>query len=139
MDTQQIRRVNLRKLVSEYDGMNSLARALGLARGAYISQLLSEPATRTISEKTARAWEEKLGKPKGWMDGVADTTAARPAVDAALLAQTIAAVDGALKGAKVSLAPAQFADLVALGYTDAISSGRVDANRIGMIVSLIRR
>ena len=56
-DINEVRRSNLRRLVEENEGMNNLARRLGLTKGAYISQLLTDPPVRTISEKSARKWE----------------------------------------------------------------------------------
>lgn len=139
MDTQQIRRMNLRRLVAEHEGMNSLARALGLTKGAYISQLLTEPPVRTVSEKTARAWEKKLGLPEGWMDGAAQSTPAATTIDSTILAQVLTEVSEALRSARVALTPAQTAELVAMQYSDAHAAGRVDVSRVKAIVGLLRR
>jgi hypothetical protein len=139
-DTQETRRRNLRRLVSEHGGMNKLAARLGLSKGAYISQLLTDPPVRTISEKTCRKFEVALGLSTGWMDGQPRPygTGKAPALDTALLAQTIAAVTDVLKLAGVTLPPARFADLVALQYEDALPTGRVDKGRIGAIVGLLK-
>jgi len=64
---QDIRRGNLRALVERYGGQGALARKLGLKKGAFISQVLSTPPVRPISEKTAAKWEKKLELPDGWM------------------------------------------------------------------------
>lgn len=69
------RRKNLRRL-SEDMGQEELAHRLGCS-GSYVSQLIT--ATRPITEKTARKYEARLGKPPGWLDidhGALDTAAA---------------------------------------------------------------
>lgn len=98
---QDVRRSNLRRLVSEYEGMTNLAHKLGLTKGAYISQLLTDPPVRSVSEKTARKWEAQLKLPEGWLDGQPKAQGAPPPVNVALLAQSMAAVDegGPLAGA----------------------------------------
>ena len=139
-DIQEIRRTNLRRLVSEHEGMNALAKKLGLSKGAYISQLLTNPPVRSISEKTCRKWEAALGLSPGWMDGQSRAYGAKTGpIDSGLLSQAIAAVTEALKDAGVELPPGRFADLVALQYSDALPSGKVDIARLQTIVGLLRR
>lgn len=138
MDMNQVRRMNLRRLVSEHEGMNKLAQKLGLTRGAYISQLLMDPPVRDLSEKTVRKWERKLNLPTGWFDG-AKAPQATPAVDGGLLTQCLTEVTASLKAAKIDLAPAQLAELVTMQYTDAAATGRVDTTRLNTIIGLIKR
>jgi hypothetical protein len=139
-DTQEVRRRNLRRLVSEHEGMNNLAHKLGLTKGAYISQLLTDPPVRTISEKTARKWEKALMLPEGWLDGQPKsyTTAPPAALNTSLLAEVITAASEALKAVKVCLPPARFSDLVSMAYTDAIASGHVNTARLDTIVGLLK-
>ena len=54
MDTNEVRRQNLRRLVGEHEGMGKLSAKLGLTKSAYLSQFLMDNPARTISEKTAR-------------------------------------------------------------------------------------
>lgn len=138
-DIKEVRRQQLRRLVSEHEGMNSLARKLGLAKGAYISQLLTNPPTRDISEKTARKWEKMLRLSDGWLDGVGAAPVNGSALNSELLAQVLAAVTDALKDAKVTLAPKQLAELVTMQYADALSAGRLDTSRIHLVVGLLKR
>ena len=139
-DIQEIRRQHLRTLVSEHEGMNSLARRLGLTKGAYISQLLTTPPVRVISEKTARKWEKQLRLPEGWLDGAAGAPPlGGGALNSELLAQVLGGVMAALKVAKVSLTPSQLSDLVAMQYADALTAGRIDTARIQRLVSLLKR
>ena len=138
-DLQDVRRTNLRRLVTEHEGMNNLARKLGLTKGSYISQILTVPPIRVISEKTARKWESKLGLPSGYMDGQARQYASGVVgpLNTNLLAQTIAAVSEAMKKAAVVLPPAKFGELVALQYADAVKEGHINMERINAIVGLM--
>jgi hypothetical protein len=141
-DVQEVRRTNLRHLVTEHEGMGKLAKKLGLAKGAYISQLLTEPPVRTISEKSVRKWEKILSLPEGWMDGEPRRyggQATGATINTALLTQVISAVTEALKAAKVDLPTAKVSDLVALSYSDALALGRVDTDRLQTLVGLLKR
>ena len=137
VDKAEVRLSNLRKLVTEHEGMNNLARKLGMAKGAYISQLLMEDPPRPFTEKTARKWERKLNLPTGFFDGdrVGETTP----LNAGLLTQALVAVNDALKNAKVTLQPAKVAELVTMQYNDALTTGRVDTQRLNGIVDLLKR
>ena len=147
VDTAEVRRHNLKQLVLKYEGMNNLARALGLTKGAYISQILStqlaDKNKRVMSEKTARKWERMLGLPVGWMDTPTDAfgapVGASKALSPGLLADTVTTVLEALKAAKVTLDSNQVADLIVLQYTDAAQMGRTDKTRVEKIVGLLRR
>jgi hypothetical protein len=138
-DIKEIRRQQLRRLVNEHEGMNNLARKLGLAKGAYISQLLTNPPVREISEKTARKWEKQLRLPEGWLDRTSPSVSANGALNTQLLTQVIIEVHEALQLAKIVLSPAQLADLVTMQYTDAAAVGRVDPERIQRLIGLLKR
>ena len=134
-----IRRANLRKLVLKYEGMNSLARQLGLARGAYISQLLMGDPHRLISEKTARSWERKLSLAEGWFDKPTANESNNPAqADTKLLSAVVRGVLDGMDANKVKLPNARVADLVALQYTDALQFGRFDPERLNTIFSILK-
>lgn len=140
-DVAAMRRANLRKLVVKYEGMNALARQLGLTKGAYISQLLTDPPLRTISEKTARKWEKQLELPTGWLDGQqrGASPITTPEIDVDLLEWVMSVVFEELKKASVTLAPARLAELVSMQYTDSVASGVADQARIRKIVGLLKR
>jgi Tfp pilus assembly protein FimT len=137
IDVSKVRRKNLRRLVNEYEGMNNLARKLGLARGAYISQLLTDPPVRVLSEKTARKWEKQLRLSEGWLDGDTKSAPASP-LDQALLERVITELLSALDTAKVQLKPAKLADLIVMQYADAVALGRFDRARVQKIVGLFK-
>lgn len=139
-DIKEVRRQQLRKLVNEHEGMNALARKLGLTKGAYVSQLLTDPPTRDLSEKTARKWEKILRLPDGWFDRAAPSVAANgSALNSELLAEVLTSVSEEMRIAKVSLPPAQLADFVAMQYADALPTGRVDRARIQKLVWFLKR
>ena len=141
-DVNEIRKQQLRRLVSEHEGMSALARKLGLARGAYISQLLTNPPVRVMSEKTARKWERALGLPDGWIDGRAPGSALPATVDsvnADLLSDVLLEVTESLKAAKITLPPRQLADFIVMQYQDALPSGRVDIARLHKTLSFMKR
>lgn len=142
-DVKEVRRANLRRLVVEHEGMNSLARKLGLSKGAYISQLLSEPPIRPLSEKTARKWEREFGLPEYWFDAKNQITPAAPqmaapAANAKLLVEVVTQVLEALK-VRSELTPAEIADLIEMVYVDAVAAGRVDSDKLKKLVALIKR
>lgn len=64
-----IRLRNLRRLLDQAGGAIHLAPTLGYSNPSYLSQLAGPNPTRTISERTARTIEQKLGLPEGCMDG----------------------------------------------------------------------
>ena len=136
MDIAEIRRRNLRRLVNDHEGMNNLARKLGLTKGAYISQLLSNPPLRQISEKTARKWEKQLRLPEGWLDATKSTPAS--GLDHGLLERVITEVLSALDTAKIQLKPAKLAELIVMQYTDAVVLGRVERGRVLKIVGFLK-
>ena len=140
-DIKEIRRQQLRKLVSEHEGMNALARKLGLKKGAYISQLLTNPPLRDISEKTARKWEKALRLPEGWLDRAPPAAVSNngSTLNSELLAQVLAGVNEALRMAKITLSPNQLSDLVVMQYADALPTGRVNQERIQKLVGLLKR
>ncbi len=55
------RRNNLRELVLAYGGLNVIAKKMGYASGAYLSQVLAHPPVRHVSETMARKVESRLG------------------------------------------------------------------------------
>lgn len=67
---RDIRRENLHHLTFEAGGQKALADKLGKDKNQVYQWGLpaDNPASRNISDRTARAIEESLGKPRGWMD-----------------------------------------------------------------------
>lgn len=69
-DVMAVRRANLTALVQRYETRKNLGQALGHTNGSFISQLLSDPPKRVMSEKVARRIESQLGLAPGFMDMV---------------------------------------------------------------------
>lgn len=68
-ENERRRRENLRTLLSvgKWRSATELARALGVTKGT-LSQLIGANPLRTISERTAREYEGRLGLPEGVLD-----------------------------------------------------------------------
>jgi hypothetical protein len=67
----ETRRENLRLLIgSRADGVKQLAQELGYSGQSFLSQMAGPNPVRNVSETTARAIEQKLGLPAGWLDTV---------------------------------------------------------------------
>lgn len=65
MDIKEIRRVNLMRLIAEYESQQALADAVDVTPAVF-SQIINK--RRNIGEKMARKIEAKLGKPANWFD-----------------------------------------------------------------------
>ena len=81
METKDIRRINLRALLSEYTS-NGLTKAefaelLGVTP-SQLSQTTSAKPVRNIGDMLARRVEDAFGKPKGWMDSIQSEAADNP-------------------------------------------------------------
>ncbi|MFJ1253407.1 hypothetical protein [Cupriavidus sp. CuC1] len=62
------RRANLRLLASKHESISGLAAKLHMRHPSYLSQLIGPNPQRNVSERTARAFETRLGLPAGWLD-----------------------------------------------------------------------
>ena len=142
-DIEETRRKNLRRIVNEHEGMNTLGRKLGYARGAFISQMLTDPPTRPFSEKTARKFERKLRLQEGFFDKpptpMGSVAAPLQALNPAVLTAALGAVFDALKAAKVTPSTAQMADVVMMAYMDGLPTGQVNAEFVQRAVNLLKR
>lgn len=120
----EIRRANLRQLMTNWGGPTSLSARLGHSNGSYIAQLAGPRPSRDISEKVARGIEETLGLAPGWMDEANQSTISKaPALDAGLLADAMTAVATVASGVGKKLAPEAMAEVVGLVYEHAQSQG----------------
>jgi len=131
----QVRRTNLRKLMTQWGGPTSLAAKLGHSNGSFLAQLAGPHPSREVSEKVARQIELDLSLPSGWMD--LKHKEPQPLDDAAL-ALCIRAVAAAAEGARMKVPPEKFADVVALAYDNAKLTGGVDEAFINRIVRLLK-
>lgn len=132
----RVRIENLKRLVNEHDGMTALGKKLGYTGPAFVSNILK--GHKTMGEKMARKWEEKLGKPEGWMDRM-EGAIGGAAIDVALLTQVLNMAGEELRAAKLTLPNEKFAQLVAHLYSDAHAAGGLQAEKVRSLVSLVAR
>ena len=141
-----VRRENLRHLIRQHDGPAALARRLGYRNGAFLVQMAGPNPSRPVSERTARAFEAKLGLPTGWFDD-AQRAASTPSalgdppapIDSALLTETLRLLAESCAAMGITLAPARFADVVALLYTEAAEERRLPRpEHVQRLVNLLK-
>lgn len=113
------RLVNLRRLISERGGPAELARVLGYSNASFLVQMAGPNPMRAVTEKTARAFERKLGLPEGWLDASAPV-AATP--DVPVNVDVIKLVGQVLQDEKISLPPLRYTDLVIFALTEKLST-----------------
>lgn len=65
MEAKDIRRENMQGLAAEWETLEALAERVG-SSARTLSQIRNR--TRNMGAKLARQFEERLGKPLGWMD-----------------------------------------------------------------------
>ena len=130
-----IRRANMRQLISTWGGSTSLALRLGHSNGSYLAQIAGPRPVRTIGEKAARGIEQQLGLPEGWLDSHEGHT--QP-VDDALLARCVQAVVQTQRTVNVTLQPAKFAETVSAVYEHAAAAGSCDERFVQALVRIGR-
>lgn len=132
-----MRRDNLRSLMTQWGGPTSLAKKLGHSNGSYVAQLVGPNPSREISEKVARDMEGKLNLPIGWLDQ--EHAGNGRQVDDAALSACVRAVAAALRDVDHNPSPDIYANLVSLAYEHAKLTGRVDEPFIQKLIGLTRR
>lgn len=132
----EIRRENLRNLITTWGGPTSLAKKLGHSNGSYVAQLAGPHPSREVSEKVAREVESKLGLPSMWLD---QPHAGEKTLNDAALADCVRAVATVLRDASLRPDPDSYATLVQLTYDRAKLTGRIDEHYIQQLTELMRR
>lgn len=132
----EIRRENLRVLMSQWGGPTSLAKKLGHANGSYIAQLAGPNPSRDMSEKTARSIEQTLKLPVGWLDQPQAATEHK--LNDQALANCVRAVATVLRDRNLRPDPEAYATIVQLVYDHAKLTGTIDENFITKLTELIR-
>ena len=152
-----IRRENLRKLMTETDGPTALAKRLGYTNGSFLVQMAGPNPMRQVTEKTARRFEKTLRLPSGWFDEPrGNPTLAKPAktapaghtpaptspagaMSAQQVADVIRLVGVVLDAEQVQLPPIRFADIVALAWEDTVEhSGTARPEYVRQLVKLVK-
>jgi len=131
-----MRRDNLRSLMTQWGGPTSLAKKLGHSNGSYVAQLVGPNPSREISEKVARDMESRLGLPIGWLDQ--EHAGNGRQVDEETLSACVRAVAAAIRDAGLKPDPDAYANLVGLAYEHTKLTGRVDEPFIQKLIGLIR-
>lgn len=135
----EIRRENLRAVVEKNGGVTKVSKVLGYTNASFLSQQIGPNPTREITEKSARAYEQKLGLPVGTLDGRAEVSAPATAGDLSLVATTITLVGSVLKTEAVETSIDRFAQIVALALQDAAEhGGHPREGRIRDVVKLLK-
>jgi hypothetical protein len=133
-DIYALRVTNLRKLIAQYGGPTALARTLGHKNGSQLAQTAGPNPTRPIGERFARDVEEALSLPRHWLDRQHGTASTDAALDDALLADVIGAINSTPGVGK--LAAAKVAKITTMAYERASALGHVDVEHIRRLVEL---
>ncbi len=112
------RLANLRRLISERGGPAELARVLGYSNASFLVQMAGPNPMRAVTEKTARAFERKLGLPEGWLDA-AEAPSAPPV---AANVDVIKLVGQVLQDEGITLPPLRYTDLVIFALTEKLAT-----------------
>lgn len=132
-----MRRDNLRNLITQWGGPTSLSKKLGHANGSYVAQLAGPNPSRDVSEKVARDIEKKLSLPLGWMDQ--EQVGTPHHLNDEALAGCVRAVATVLRDAGLRPEPETFATLVQLTYDHTKLVGQVDEAFIQKLTGLLHK
>lgn len=139
MEISEVRRANVRALIEKY-GASKLATRLGYRNPSFLSQQAGPNPTREVTERTARAFEQKLGLPAGTLDVPPDQEARPADVSTRVIADVIRLVGTIIQNENVQMPPPQrFADLVSLAVVDTMEHGGVPREQhIRSVVRLLK-
>lgn len=141
------RRERLRKLVEQFGGPAALAKRLGYANASFIVQMTGPNPSRDVTERTARAIEDKLRMAAGTLDEplpaaqrVAPVSQATPLVGADLpfIAEVIRSVGHIAEQEQVQVGPEKLSNLVALVLIDASEHGGVREDQVRRLLDLVK-
>lgn len=138
MDTQAIRRTNLRKMMDR-EGAITLSKRLGYRAPTFLSQMCGPNPTRKITEKTARRFERDLNLPEGALDKDPNAPNGPSSIDVDLVVSVIRMVGNVCAAEAIELPPNRFADLVVLAFVDTIEhEGQQRPEHIKQVVRLMK-
>jgi hypothetical protein len=137
----EYRRENIRALVDQRGGLTRLSKAMGYKNPSFLSQQVGPNPSREVTEATARKVEEVLGLETGVLDRAPGQAkpSAQSDVQTSLIGEVIKMVGRAYETEGVPLAPARFADLVALTLADSMARGhRPSEDHVRAVVRLLK-
>lgn len=135
----ETRRERLRELMRVRGGPGALAKKLGYSSGSYLSQVAGPNPSRDITERVARAMEKLLGLPEGYLDREGDAVALPSSdVQVPLIAEIFRLVASFVDDAASRPPHDKIAEVVALAYEQASSTGKVDAEYVKRLLKLVR-
>ena len=141
-NVNETRLANLRRLIQEHNGPSALAKKLGYTNASFIVQMTGPNPMRSVTEKTARSFEKKLGLPTGALDQPqAQEAPTMPAASAQmpLAVDVIRLVGRVLEDEGVNLPPVKFADLVAFALTESVEQQRIATpDQVKRVVRLMK-
>jgi hypothetical protein len=133
------RRERFRAVIEARGGPKIIAKKLGYSSTSYISQTTGKNPTRVINEKPARAIEQLLGLPAGYLDHEDDAPGGAPSIDvqAPLVAEIVQHVMSIIEDRKQRPSAEKIAGVVALAYEHATSAGKVDREFVQRLLRLV--
>lgn len=135
----ETRVANLRKLIQEHNGPSALAKKLGYSNASFIVQMTGPNPMRSVTEKTARSFEKKLGLSTGALDQPQRDTTPAASAQMPLAVDVIRLVGRVLEDEGVSLPPVKFADLVAFALTESVEQQRIATpDQVKRVVRLMK-
>lgn len=137
---------NLRHLIDEAGGSSNLAKKLGYSNASFLVQMAGPNPMRSITEKTARKFEEQLGLSSGWLDMPhGDQSESKqpvlhePVASVDEIVDLIKMVGKVLDEENVTLPAVKFADLVAFALVEPQASRKIaDMDQIRRVVLLMK-
>jgi hypothetical protein len=144
MDVRGARRANMEAMVAELGSLKALAEKVETSDRT-LSQIRNK--TRNMGHDLARQFEEKLGKPEGWMDQTPSSR--RPVVVAGgkveverqinpdILRESFVQLEMALHAERKVYPPELKARMLEAIYLDGVDKGRVDAGTVKTVLRLV--
>lgn len=137
MTIQDVRRAKMRRVVDELGGPTGVAKRLKLSGPSWLSQLIS--GHRPFTEKTARKFERTLGLSSGFLDTEAAQQSLPVIVNREVpqISESLEVVKSLLTRRNQTLTNAKFGAVVQIVFTQAMTTGKADANLAEQILDLI--
>lgn len=127
---------NLRKLITQYEGVSNLAEKLGYANSSFLVQMAGPHPDRAITERTARKIEQTLELSDRWLDNEELAVLHDPKPNNDLVRKSIQATAAAIEAAGKEMSATKIGDLALLVYEDAVEHGAVREEYIATLMRI---